>query len=148
MDLKTILTLGLHLVKTSLYKACDYLCSGREVVNQSGVLLVVHLWRSSNAADEIGGHMDLHASNPSEDGIADSLVDIGVELSHQLCFGWTTILHHLSPTLGFEYCPNVWSVLIEACHHCDSAPIIVILKLTVGFILVKTGTAIDKVYVV
>jgi hypothetical protein len=100
MDLKTGHTLDLHLVRASLQKACNHLCSGREVVNRPRVLWVTHPWHFSNSTDEIRGHMDLRPSNPSEEGITDSLVDVGIELSHQLCYGWTVILHHLSPTLG------------------------------------------------
>jgi hypothetical protein len=87
MDLEAALTLNLHLMKASLRKACDHLCSGRKVVNRLGVLQIAHLWRSSNGADEIEGHMDLHLSNPSEEEIVDSSVDVGVELFHQLRYG-------------------------------------------------------------
>ena len=65
VDLKAALTLGLHLMRACLRKACDHLCSGKEVLIQLGLLRVMHSWRSSNGADEIIGHIDLRASNPS-----------------------------------------------------------------------------------
>jgi hypothetical protein len=92
--------LGLHLIRVSLYKARDHLYLGREVVNRLGALWVVHSWRSSNGTDKIRGNMDLRASDPSEKRIANSPVDVRIELPHQLCYGWTVILYHLSPTLG------------------------------------------------
>jgi hypothetical protein len=82
VDLEAALTLGLHLMRASLCKALDHLCSGREVVNGQGYSKL-----RTHGTDEIGGHMDLYASDPSEEGITDPLVDVGIELSHQLCYG-------------------------------------------------------------
>jgi hypothetical protein len=66
MVLEAAFTLGLHLMRVFLHKGRNHFCSGREVVNQPRVLLVVNSWHSSNGVDEIRGHMDLHASDPSE----------------------------------------------------------------------------------
>jgi hypothetical protein len=100
MYLKAALTLSLHLMRVSLCKTCNHLCSGREVVNWPGVIQVAHLWCSGNGADEIRGQVDLCASNPGEKGITNPPMDVGIELPHQLCDGWVVIFYHLSPTLG------------------------------------------------
>jgi hypothetical protein len=66
VEVEVALTLDIHLMRTSLCKARNLHCSGREVVNRPGVLRVALPWHSSNGANDIGGHMDLCNSNPSE----------------------------------------------------------------------------------
>jgi hypothetical protein len=44
--------------------------------------------------------MDLLSFDLSEEGITDSSVQVGVELSNQLLYRWTMVFHHLNPTLG------------------------------------------------
>jgi hypothetical protein len=113
VDLEAALALDLHLMRVSLCNACDHLGSGWEVVNQPGVLRVAHPWCSSDGTNKIEGQMNLCPSNPSEEGITDSPVDVGVELPYQLLYHRTVILHHLSPTLGLKHCPDAWSALVK-----------------------------------
>jgi hypothetical protein len=90
--LEATFALNLHLMRASLCKTCDHLCSGWKVVNRPRVLQVAHLRCPSNGADGVRGHMDLCASDPGEKRISSHSMEVGIELPHQLCYGWTVIL--------------------------------------------------------
>ena len=74
--------------------------------------------------------MDCFPPDPNEEGNADSLVQVGIELSNQLLYRGTMVFHHLGPTVGLQYFPNEWNTHIEVCHlepslYRDSALVVV-----------------------
>jgi hypothetical protein len=108
---------------------------------------IIYTRCSDDRIDERRGHHYCCPPKPCTERVAESLVEVRVELSHYGFHCRAVILYHVSPPLSIQHYPYPRCTFIELLYHGsplhdDPTPVIVVEVLAPDLIPLETGVVI------